>query len=74
MPSLLSISNNSSFVPNKSSSAKILSSSSKDSDFDYNYTVSRQNIYGYYDYTKILIILFIIMFVIYLIVVLNKFN
>ncbi len=63
-----SISNNSAYVSSETSSPI------EPESYDFNYTVSRQNIYSYYDYTKIIIILFIIMFAIYLIVIYNKFN
>jgi len=73
-----SISNNSSYVSSESSSNYVSSESASSppgsEDYDFNYTVTRQKIYSYYDYTKILIILFIIMFAIYLMVVYNKFN
>lgn len=63
-----SISNNSSYVSSESSSPMA------SEDYDFNYTVTRQKIYSYYDYTKILVILFIVLFAIYLMVVYNKFN
>lgn len=72
-----SISNNSSYVSSESSLNYVSSestSSPRSEDYDFNYTVTRQKIYSYNDYTKILIILFIVLFAIYLMVVYNKFN
>jgi len=77
MSSASSISNNSSYVSSESSSNHVSSESSSpmaSEDYDFNYIVTRQKIYSYYDYTKILIILFIVLFAIYLMVVYNKFN
>ena len=67
------------YVPSESSSHYVPSESSSiypiaSEDYDFNYTVTRQKIYSYNDYSKIVILLFIIMLAIYLMVVFNKFN
>lgn len=61
-------------IPFSSSNTPFSSSNTLSEDIDFNYISTRQNIYNYYDYTKILIVLFIVMFFIYLMVVINKFN
>jgi hypothetical protein len=68
MSSASFVQNNSSYVSSESYSPPI------SEDYDFNYTVTRQKIYSYNDYSKILIILFIVLFAIYLMVVYNKFN
>jgi hypothetical protein len=71
----VTLNNNSSSLNNYNNiSSSRIQSSLITSDDNLNYIVTRQNIYNHYDYTGILIILFLIMFGVYLVVVLNKIN
>jgi hypothetical protein len=39
-----------------------------------NYIVTYENIYIYNNYTKVIIIIFLILFIFYILVILNKYN
>jgi hypothetical protein len=39
-----------------------------------NYIITYENIYTYYDYRRIIIMLFLILFIFYIIVIFNQYN